>query len=149
MPILSRPVNMQVVMYLVGYVFCWTLVGTQVPASLGLLRSWKIFCCKKQNKMSSVETLTYLKAKCDETINLHMEIWVLWNHLSAFCVFVMTWCKIKEERRNIMKRIKICSSYLFTLALGYPTDEFIPGPWYYWAGTRIFLPSLMLCQVDW
>ena len=98
--------------YMLNWV-CNSEVGTWIHASQGLLWNWRFFCCKKQDRNELCWDSCISKSQMWWNHKFtHTEIQFFWNHLSMFCLVLMTWCKIKE---NILKGFKV---YLFTLALG-------------------------------
>ena len=86
-----RPVNIRVILY-PGRVYD-SRVGTRMGTHMG----------------TPITRLT-LKLK-----KARWKTRVFWNYILIFCSFIMTMMK-----ESIVKSINMCSSYLFTLVLGYP-----------------------------
>ena len=87
-------------------------VGTQVTSLIGLkYRNQRFFAAKSMSR-----SLAYLKVVCAKTLN-HTHCNLSFSEIIFFFLIIMTYCKITE---SIMKSTKMCSSYLFTVGLGYP-----------------------------
>ena len=91
----------------VGYVIARRVPG--YPHHLDLRRNRRFFCGKNKIETQFVETLTYLKARCTKTINLHTLIKIF---LKFVLVCIIIWCKNLRMHRETYQNLQHFSVYI-------------------------------------